>query len=437
MTLTYRRVKGVQLTPDEADGNMDHLLLSANHTFVQSGTGAISRTVSQELGETITPFQFGGVGNGVANDSAAILAASVAAVAQGKDVDFGGHTWLLGTQIALTGSHPNLGWRLRGATLKKGFNGDLVTLSHCPNFAIHGVGTLDGQHGTYTGRGIVFSGSGSSTPYFGAGITFTSFTDSHIEFGADSGLYARILCNFQFGSGQSDYRAIYVNGPDTSAIFRFIAHSIANLGYHQLAGANNTFFTGSAFRRVQMDSACAVTEIGDCSWGNTGSAITIIGQNTIVNDCRLAGDVTIDSTFSGSFVGNRQTSGGFTNNSTALVFHYNNTTGQLHICGQISYGYPSATERLLSSRTANVPDSDMTAQVGSSAPTTIFNTVTGARTVTLSTTGAIAGDRFRFINKGASNVSVGGLKTLTGGANNWCDVEFDGSGWVQTGFGAL
>lgn len=49
MTLTYRRTKGAQLTSDEADANFDHVLLSSNHTFVQSGSGAVSSTVQAAL----------------------------------------------------------------------------------------------------------------------------------------------------------------------------------------------------------------------------------------------------------------------------------------------------------------------------------------------------------------------------------------------------
>lgn len=57
MTLTYRRVKGTQLTSAEADANVDHLLLSSNLTFTPSGTGLIrasSNTVSLALTDVQT-----------------------------------------------------------------------------------------------------------------------------------------------------------------------------------------------------------------------------------------------------------------------------------------------------------------------------------------------------------------------------------------------
>lgn len=36
---------------------------------------------------------------------------------------------------------------------------------------------------------------------------------------------------------------------------------------------------------------------------------------------------------------------------------------------------------------------------------------------------------------GAFNTDVGGLKNLA--ADQWCDVEYDGSSWVLTAFGSL
>lgn len=72
------------------------------------------------------------------------------------------------------------------------------------------------------------------------------------------------------------------------------------------------------------------------------------------------------------------------------------------------------------------------------APTQIHTgTLTADRLITLSTTNAVNGARFRVTRKGAGsfNLSVGGLKNLA--TNTWCDVEYDGSAWVLTGYGSL
>jgi len=79
-------------------------------------------------------------------------------------------------------------------------------------------------------------------------------------------------------------------------------------------------------------------------------------------------------------------------------------------------------------------------------PTTSLSTqrlnaaITANRTVTLSSTGAVLGTKFRFVRSsaatGAFNWDIGGLKTLTA-ASTWCEVEWDGSAYVLTGNGSL
>lgn len=79
-------------------------------------------------------------------------------------------------------------------------------------------------------------------------------------------------------------------------------------------------------------------------------------------------------------------------------------------------------------------------------PTTSLSTqrlnaaITANRTVTLSSTGAALGTKFRFVRSsaatGAFNWDIGGLKTLTA-ASTWCEVEWDGSAYVLTGNGSL
>lgn len=410
-------------------------------SFTPSGTGARSDlTVEQELRETISPLQFSSSSRveGTTNDSAAVLAASVAAVAQGKDVDFGGHTWLLGTQIALTSAHNGLGWRLRGATLKKGFSGDLCTLTNCNYFSISGLGTINGQHGTYTGKGFVFSGAGTSiNPFFGPGIIFTSFTDTHIEFGSDAGSYAKVYCDFYPGATQTDFRAVYTSGTDTVANHRRFVGCLANSGYFDFSAAQSTVAVGCVVRRMVTDANTNVFTVSGGSWSNLGSAMTLNGTVMTVSGVRFAGNVTLSSSFTGSFMGNPQTVGTLTNSTSganAIVLHHDLSTSYNRI--DRNKVRVTGNEQLLdASLVVGYADADATVTPGSDATIILFPTVTAPRTLTLSTTGAINGDRFRVVNTGVSTVNVGGKKTLN--ANQWCDVHCDAAVWYLTAFGSL
>jgi uncharacterized protein YfiM (DUF2279 family) len=98
--------------------------------------------------------------------------------------------------------------------------------------------------------------------------------------------------------------------------------------------------------------------------------------------------------------------------------------------GQVPYTY------------ANVGDADITLTPFASFTTNFYQSpLTANRTVTLSTTGAVSGIKFR-ITRGAGssgafsvNVGTGPLKALSTG--QWCDVEYDGTQWRLAAYGTL
>jgi hypothetical protein len=88
----------------------------------------------------------------------------------------------------------------------------------------------------------------------------------------------------------------------------------------------------------------------------------------------------------------------------------------------------------------NWGDTSATLTSFTSYPTNIWQSpLTTNRTVTLSSTGAVSGVKFRITrtsaSTGAFTLSVGGLKSLSAG--QWCDVEWDGAAWQLTAFGSL
>ena len=105
MTLTLRSAstttattKGAALTHAEMDANWLHLAQSSNAEFVQSGSGAIATTAQAELRNWVTPLQFGGVGNGTADDTAA-LALWIAAGAT-RNLYLPAGTWTTTAELA-------------------------------------------------------------------------------------------------------------------------------------------------------------------------------------------------------------------------------------------------------------------------------------------------------------------------------------------------
>lgn len=97
---------------------------------------------------------------------------------------------------------------------------------------------------------------------------------------------------------------------------------------------------------------------------------------------------------------------------------------------------------IIPSVVANWADQSATLTPLSSFPTNLWQSpITADRSVTLSTTNAYSGAKFRITRTAGAtgafnlNVGTGPLKALTAG--QWCDVEWDGANWVLTAFGSL
>ena len=108
-----------------------------------------------------------------------------------------------------------------------------------------------------------------------------------------------------------------------------------------------------------------------------------------------------------------------------------------HRCGL--WGTHGATQRP-PGVSADRGDTSQTLTAGTDATTQLWATeLTADRAVTLSSTGAISGDRFRVVRTGlgAFTLDVGGLKTIPSATAAWAEVEFTGSAWVLTGYGTL
>lgn len=99
----------------------------------------------------------------------------------------------------------------------------------------------------------------------------------------------------------------------------------------------------------------------------------------------------------------------------------------------------TAAGRFVSTVSADRGDADQTLTVGDAQIQRWATALTANRTVTLSTTGAIAGDWFRVVRTGlgAFTLDVGGLKTIPNATAAFVDVTYNGSAWVLTGYGTL
>lgn len=116
-----------------------------------------------------------------------------------------------------------------------------------------------------------------------------------------------------------------------------------------------------------------------------------------------------------------------------INYYYNNTT---------NYLVNTATRTLATltpSVSADRGDTSPTLDMGSETTQRFDTTLTVNRTVTLPSSNAFKGAKFRVVRTGlgAFTLDVGGLKTIPSATAAYVDVEYNGSAWQLAGYGAL
>lgn len=127
--------------------------------------------------------------------------------------------------------------------------------------------------------------------------------------------------------------------------------------------------------------------------------------------------------------------------STSSTFFYVGTqsTGYVTVQNHPTDGFDLVKARRpspIAAVSGDRGDANQTLTVGSDAQVQRWaTTLTAARTVTLSTTGAVNGDTFRVVRTGvgAFGLDVGGLRTML--VPGWTEVVYDGSAWQLSAWG--
>ncbi len=288
--------------------------------LISSGLAFTAAFTNERLG-IFNVKDYGAKGDGVADDVTAINAALAAAsVVGGAGVLLPPGVYRFTSTIAIPAKVRLFGLGPELSVLRRGFNGTMITITGVSHASVTDL-SLDGNAPTFTGKGIVVSGAGTSLrPYFNNlwSVSMGAVTDTHLEFGADAGQLANVTAwNFRLGGGTTNFRAVHTNGPDTGFAGRIFVACQAGNGYFDLSGAVDTEVSACTAYRFETSAATSIISIMGCVWANLGVAMTLNGSVMMVMGCRFSGNVTLSATFLGCFIGNIQTDSSytFTNNS--------------------------------------------------------------------------------------------------------------------------
>jgi len=281
-----RKMSVLQLQ-DYIETNLD----IADVDFLQAGAGAVERSVQSKLRDVVSVKDFGAVGDGVANDTAAIQAA-ITSMTNGSTLSFvGGATYLVTAPIVIPPSLTGCVFKGNGATIRANHNGDgLVMIATNQNFSRHKVYDLNvvGPNvsyptnsaqlaGTSTGAGLRMGYNNTSNTVAGYLTAFYNCTFSNFYQGVY--LQSTILVNFYGGYLVFNQYGLFVDGGQTNA--------------------NNFYGIGIRENRIA----------GIYSSGRTGGSLSNATHNAFYG-CEIETNIPYDSsaggypsTFDGSGVG--------------------------------------------------------------------------------------------------------------------------------------
>lgn len=158
---------------------------SNNIGFLQSGTGAVARTVQSKERDTVSVKDFGAVGDGVTNDTTAVQAAINAVVsAGGGSVYFPAGTYLC--NVTVNSVYSVVLYGDGSASVIKGITNNEFAVKfeglfgRCGLENIKVAGTSKNTHGVYVNSGSAFSLENCQFSSCGMGLVFNATIDTRL-----------------------------------------------------------------------------------------------------------------------------------------------------------------------------------------------------------------------------------------------------------------
>jgi hypothetical protein len=210
--------------------------------FVQSGTGAVERTVESKLQDVVSVKDFGAVGDGVANDTAAIQAAiTYAKTLTRPRLVLNAGSYL--TSSTLTFDLPNY------STIE--FIGDIVTATGNPAVRI---GSTSTNYFGYRVTGLKVRRTNNDTSSGSVGVQIRNLVASYIDIRQVTGFQDGVLCFADQGNGGVSYNEIHLGFLHDN---RYNLHLQASgVGY-----VNENLFFGGTYNHSSLYPAVSTVNI--------------------------------------------------------------------------------------------------------------------------------------------------------------------------------
>lgn len=240
----------------------------------------------------VSVMDYGAAGDGTTDDAGAIQGALNAAA--GGICYFPANKvfkWAQAYSISVPANCTIIGY---GSTIKKGANCDLISIDG-GNVKVHGL-TIEGQGATYTGRGIVISGTSYHDQKF-YDVKITDMNGYCLEISGDAGLRFGWYGGWAQRTTASNPAMRFAGGggTETAGERKLIGVQAAGGNLIDTAGSQNTLVMGCSMANLTLGASCAKPNVTGCRIASAGADISLNGtEGTFISNI-CAGSVKIAS----------------------------------------------------------------------------------------------------------------------------------------------
>jgi hypothetical protein len=253
-----------------------------------------------QRGVTVMDPQFGAVGDGTTDDRDAFVAAMAASPL--VRVPYTASGYKIGSAMTIPADTRLVGIGPRAAQLLHAFNGNFLTLS---DGAILEHLWIDGQGATYTGKGLLFTGSDGHQKLLHCQVT--DFADYCLDFETNAGsLFYAADCELWQTDGLTagKYAVNISNTQQLSAKPRkFVGIETGGKKFINFGGCNNVFVAASFVGELAYTADTRAALVVGSRVGVNETAMTVNGAGNTITGCDVAPALTIASGATNCIVG--------------------------------------------------------------------------------------------------------------------------------------
>lgn len=241
-------------------------------------------------GSPLSVLNFGAKGDGVTDDRAAFVDAAaegptllVPYTAAGYKF---GSTWTVPADTRIVGLGP------RKSRLLHAFNGDFLTLS---DGAILEHIWLDGQGGTFSGKGLLFTGSDGHQKLLHCQVT--DFADFCLDFAVGAGSLSSFIDVEMWQTDGASAGKYAVNISSTQQLSakprKFVAIETAGKKFINFGGCNNVYVVGSFVGELKYTAETRAALVVGSRVGVNETAMDVDGHDNAIVGCDVGPAITV------------------------------------------------------------------------------------------------------------------------------------------------